>query len=190
MALAVRMNALEELLRRLQAQWSEWARLHWRKLPADAQVGRAVGALAREESTVATASVADERDSDGGGGGGSQRSRDGDAFPTRESDAALHVTINALEAERDALRIEMGMVLYSPTFGSVFRTENKPTLFADGFAKYTDVYTARLENLLAVPPADHRFFPPRRSLPHEQPEQSQFVRGVFDAFPEGEQSLW
>jgi hypothetical protein len=41
-----------------------------------------------------------------------------------------------------------------------------PTLFAHNLLRFSDLYTARLENLLCLAP-DHFLFPLRRALPHE-----------------------
>jgi hypothetical protein len=56
--------------------------------------------------------------------------------------------------------------MLNPRFGSCFRTLTGPTLFAHNVLRFSDVYTARLENLLALAP-DHFLFPLRRALPHE-----------------------
>ncbi|TMW65622.1 hypothetical protein Poli38472_008264 [Pythium oligandrum] len=51
-------------------------------------------------------------------------------------------------------------------FGSVFRADNYPSQFAFCVQRYVDIYSARLENLLAYP-SSHTFYPERISLPHE-----------------------
>jgi hypothetical protein len=57
--------------------------------------------------------------------------------------------------------------MINPNFGSVFRADNYPSQFAFFVQRYVDIYSARLENLLAYP-ASHTFYPERLSLPHEQ----------------------
>lgn len=42
--------------------------------------------------------------------------------------------------------------MLNPRFGSCFRTLTGPTLFAHNVLRFSDVYTARLENLLALAP--------------------------------------
>lgn len=51
-------------------------------------------------------------------------------------------------------------------FGSLFRSENNPTLFALDTLRYADLYTSRLENFADYPP-DCKFHPAHMSLPHE-----------------------
>jgi hypothetical protein len=57
--------------------------------------------------------------------------------------------------------------MFNPNFGSVFRSEGEPTLFAFSLRRYVDIYTAAVENLRFVSP-NHRFFPERGvSMPHD-----------------------
>jgi hypothetical protein len=63
------------------------------------------------------------------------------------------------------LRDELKQML-NPRFGSCFRTLTGPTLFAHNLLRFSDLYTARLENLCSLGP-DSFLFPLRRALPHE-----------------------
>ncbi len=100
--------------------------------------------------------------------------------------------IRDIEQQTESYRVAMRQRI-NKNFGSVFRTQNNPTTF--GFAvgklfkvifqfilnevnselikyfkihspeRYVDLYTSRIENFLQLP-ADYRFIPPRKSMPH------------------------
>ncbi|KAI8324238.1 HAD-superfamily hydrolase [Martensiomyces pterosporus] len=55
---------------------------------------------------------------------------------------------------------------FNTNFGSVFRTEKYPSLFATKIKSFANVYTADLSNLGAYP-SDFVFYPKRMTLPHE-----------------------
>lgn len=57
--------------------------------------------------------------------------------------------------------------MFNKNFGSVFRSEGEPTLFAFSLRRYVDIYMAKLENLRFYSP-EHRFYPERGvSMPHD-----------------------
>ncbi|ORZ13673.1 5' nucleotidase family-domain-containing protein [Absidia repens] len=74
--------------------------------------------------------------------------------------------IEAWRAERAAARLELKIV-FNRHFGSVFRTNNNPTFFANKIRKFADIYTSSISNLNAVP-QDYVFYPNRIYLPHER----------------------
>jgi hypothetical protein len=86
-------------------------------------------------------------------------------------EAVAAATVDAACSTREVqeplleLRDELKAML-NPHFGSCFRTLSGPTLFAHSLLRFSDVYTARLDNLLGLAP-DHFLFPLRRALPHE-----------------------
>ena len=88
-----------------------------------------------------------------------------------ERQLRAHEDFSRSEAAQDMLR-ERALLrrrlksMFNPHFGSVFRTPTGPTFFGLAVQRYSDLYTSRLENLLAVPP-DRVFYPFRSSLPHE-----------------------
>ncbi|XP_003383248.1 PREDICTED: 5'-nucleotidase domain-containing protein 3-like [Amphimedon queenslandica] len=51
-------------------------------------------------------------------------------------------------------------------FGSIFRTEKAPTYFSRRLARFANLYTSSLDNLMDFS-LEHRFYPRRASLPHE-----------------------
>ncbi|KAK8797278.1 hypothetical protein WA158_004486 [Blastocystis sp. Blastoise] len=56
--------------------------------------------------------------------------------------------------------------LINPYFGSMFRSENNPSMFAFRLMRYVDLYTTQLDNFKDVP-LKYKYYPPRMSLPHE-----------------------
>lgn len=54
----------------------------------------------------------------------------------------------------------------NPQFGSPFRTHQNPTLFSRRLARFCDIYTSKLTNLLNYNINTH-FFPYMRQMPHE-----------------------
>ena len=51
-------------------------------------------------------------------------------------------------------------------FGSIFRTEKAPTYFSRRLARFANLYTSSLDNLMDFS-LEHRFYARRASLPHE-----------------------
>ncbi len=74
--------------------------------------------------------------------------------------------INDLEQYLQHLNTEMS-IMFNKNFGSVFRAEGEPTLFAFSMRRYVDIYMSRLENLRFYSPM-HRFYPQRGvSMAHD-----------------------
>ncbi|XP_076435703.1 5'-nucleotidase domain-containing protein 2-like [Babylonia areolata] len=67
--------------------------------------------------------------------------------------------------ERDQIRVFTKSV-FNPSFGSLFRTYHNPTYFFRRLARFADIYTSSLTNLLHYP-SDYTFYPHRVVLPHE-----------------------
>ncbi len=87
---------------------------------------------------------------------------------TTHLNRAIHLTAterSALMERLLAISIDL-KVSFNKNFGSSFKTFSGPTLFATSVARYADVYTSDIENLLSYP-ADHTFYPARVFLPHE-----------------------
>jgi len=77
--------------------------------------------------------------------------------------------LDALENERRVLRKERQMG-HNYNFGSMFHSDTSPSLFAFSLMRYCDVYTADVANFLQYP-ADHRFYPNPKILPHQDPKR-------------------
>lgn len=81
-----------------------------------------------------------------------------------------YLTLEQLRAhwlkERELLR-QNSKSSFNPYFGSVFRTSNNPSLFSRRLARFADIYTSNITNLLNYP-VDCHFMPRRSELPHEQ----------------------
>ncbi|XP_012943195.1 5'-nucleotidase domain-containing protein 3 [Aplysia californica] len=73
--------------------------------------------------------------------------------------------IKAWLAERSELRV-FTKSLFNPHFGSLFRTYHNPTYFFRRLARFADIYTSNLTNLLRYS-TDYTFYPHRILLPHE-----------------------
>lgn len=56
--------------------------------------------------------------------------------------------------------------MFNPHFGSAFRSHNNPTYFFRKLARFSDIYTSRVTNLLKYG-VNHSFYPRRGVLPHE-----------------------
>lgn len=56
--------------------------------------------------------------------------------------------------------------MFNPNFGSLFRTYHNPTYFFRRLARFADIYTSSLTNILNYPD-DYTFYPHRVILPHE-----------------------
>uniref|UniRef100_A0A7S3GVC7 Uncharacterized protein n=1 Tax=Spumella elongata TaxID=89044 RepID=A0A7S3GVC7_9STRA len=63
----------------------------------------------------------------------------------------------AIESEMHAINAQLSK-LYNPHFGSVFRTDGHPSLFAFAVLRYVDLYMSDVTNLLHYNP-QHRFYP-------------------------------
>lgn len=73
--------------------------------------------------------------------------------------------IQKLLEERDQIRSHL-KGLCNKRFGSMFRTHHNPTYFSRRMARFADIYTSRLSNLLQYS-VNHTFYPRRTALPHE-----------------------
>ncbi|XP_052217507.1 5'-nucleotidase domain-containing protein 3-like isoform X2 [Dreissena polymorpha] len=73
--------------------------------------------------------------------------------------------IPSLLEERDAIRTKL-KGLCNERFGSMFRTHHNPTYFTRRMARFADIYTSKLTNLLQYSDK-HTFYPRRTLLPHE-----------------------
>lgn len=56
--------------------------------------------------------------------------------------------------------------LCNERFGSMFRTHHNPSYFSRRMARFADIYTSKLTNLLQYS-TTHTFYPRRTFLPHE-----------------------
>lgn len=84
---------------------------------------------------------------------------------------------DALEKTLRQLQIEMS-TMFNPQFGSVFRAEGDPSLFAFSLRRYCDIYMSKLSNLRHLSPM-HRFYPQRGiSMPHD-PFIPSIIRPTF-----------
>jgi hypothetical protein len=66
--------------------------------------------------------------------------------------------LRVLEKELQSINVELSS-LFNPQFGSMFRTDGHPSLFAFATRRYADLYTSDVCNLLNYS-ANHRFYPP------------------------------
>ncbi|XP_059171170.1 5'-nucleotidase domain-containing protein 3-like isoform X1 [Physella acuta] len=73
--------------------------------------------------------------------------------------------INKWIEERNELRM-FTKSLFNPHFGSLFRTYHNPTYFFRRLARFADIYTSNLTNLLRYS-TSYTFYPHRILLPHE-----------------------
>lgn len=65
--------------------------------------------------------------------------------------------LSAIEIELQQINANLSK-LFNPNFGSVFRTDGHPSLFAFAMHRYVDLYTSDVSNLLHYNPR-HRFYP-------------------------------
>ena len=78
-------------------------------------------------------------------------------------DDAPAEALDALERERERVRASMK---FNANFGSVFRNNADSTAYAFAVKQHVDIYTSRLEYLLAE--TSTRFYPTRcKLLPHD-----------------------
>ncbi|KAI8094409.1 HAD-superfamily hydrolase [Thamnidium elegans] len=68
--------------------------------------------------------------------------------------------------ERRQVRLEL-KTAFNHSFGSVFRTYQNPSFFANKIRKFADIYMSNVTNLERVS-QDYVFYPNRTYLPHEQ----------------------
>ncbi|KAI9354431.1 HAD-superfamily hydrolase [Pilaira anomala] len=68
--------------------------------------------------------------------------------------------------ERRKVRVEL-KTAFNHSFGSVFRTYQNPSYFANKIRKFADIYMSNVTNLERVS-QDYVFYPNRTYLPHEQ----------------------
>eukprot|EP01137_Pigoraptor_chileana_P011120 Opistho-2@61508 len=83
-------------------------------------------------------------------------------------------------AERQRVSLSL-KTIFNEQFGSVFRTHHNPTFFAHRMARFADLYTSNVENLLLYPP-HHTFYPQRVFMPHE-PVPRRDEMGTFRCGP-------
>ncbi|XP_052784344.1 5'-nucleotidase domain-containing protein 3-like isoform X2 [Mya arenaria] len=77
-----------------------------------------------------------------------------------------HEMIGELLEERDEIRSQL-KELCNPRFGSMFRTHHNPSYFSRRMARFADIYTSKLTNLLQFS-ENYTFYPRRSFLPHER----------------------
>ncbi len=66
--------------------------------------------------------------------------------------------LRVLEKELQSINVELSS-LFNPQFGSMFRTDGHPSLFAFATRRYADLYMSDVCNMLNYS-ANHRFYPP------------------------------
>ncbi|KAG2223129.1 hypothetical protein INT45_005685 [Circinella minor] len=81
-------------------------------------------------------------------------------------DGSLESLVNEWSNERRNARHELRNV-FNKSFGSLFRTYQNPTYFANKIRTFADIYTSNVCNLNNVS-LDHVFYPDRTYLPHER----------------------
>ncbi|XP_053404307.1 5'-nucleotidase domain-containing protein 3-like isoform X2 [Mercenaria mercenaria] len=96
------------------------------------------------------------------------------------SEESLEMIPELLE-ERSQLRSHLKS-LCNERFGSMFRTHHNPTYFSRRMARFADIYTSSLTNLLQYS-VDNTFYPRRTALPHEpypfnDPSHAQCIKPV------------
>ena len=95
-----------------------------------------------------------------------KRSMEADSLLSRVQALGDVKGLDALETERETLRVTMRR-LHNENFGSVFRHRADATAYAFALKQHADIYTSRLEHLLACADST-RFYPTRcRLLPHD-----------------------
>ncbi|ORY98062.1 HAD-superfamily hydrolase [Syncephalastrum racemosum] len=78
----------------------------------------------------------------------------------------LDALVHEWRDERRRVRYELRNV-FNRSFGSVFRTYQNPTFFANKIRKFADIYMSNVTNLERTP-LDYVFYPDRSYLPHER----------------------
>ncbi|KAJ2887937.1 hypothetical protein FB639_000987 [Coemansia asiatica] len=99
-------------------------------------------------------------------------------LPAEEKEAFRRL-LDTGRMERRKIRWQM-RDLFNTNFGSVFRTEKNPSLFATKIKSFANVYTADLSNLGAYP-SDFVFYPKRMTQAHESrmPEVDDLLEEVL-----------
>jgi len=69
-----------------------------------------------------------------------------------------HTYIQTIESELKAINSEMSAE-FNKRFGSIFRTDGHPSLFAFAIRRYVDLYTSDVTNLLGYNLTAHKFYP-------------------------------
>lgn len=72
-------------------------------------------------------------------------------------DLSEEQVLSSIEGELQQINTKLSK-LFNPNFGSVFRTDGHPSLFAFAMLRYVDLYTSDVSNLLHYNPL-HRFYP-------------------------------
>ncbi|WAR27873.1 NT5D3-like protein [Mya arenaria] len=83
-----------------------------------------------------------------------------------QQETGSHEMIGELLEERDEIRSQL-KELCNPRFGSMFRTHHNPSYFSRRMARFADIYTSKLTNLLQFS-ENYTFYPRRSFLPHER----------------------
>ncbi|CEP09759.1 hypothetical protein [Parasitella parasitica] len=78
----------------------------------------------------------------------------------------LDSIISEWRGERQQVRIKL-KTAFNQSFGSVFRTYQNPSFFANKIRKFADIYMSNVTNLDRID-LDYVFYPNRTYLPHEQ----------------------
>jgi HAD superfamily 5'-nucleotidase-like hydrolase len=69
-----------------------------------------------------------------------------------------HELLSLLENELQSINTELSL-LFNPQFGSMFRTDGHPSLYAYHIRRYADIYMSEVSHFLHYSPS-HRFYPP------------------------------
>lgn len=77
--------------------------------------------------------------------------------PGQHFDTSEEQLLMSIEGELQQINSMLSQ-LFNPNFGSVFRTDGHPSLFAFAMLRYVDLYTSDVSNLLHYNPL-HRFYP-------------------------------
>lgn len=148
---------IRELDHELLVQQSKKYRAHAHKVITVTELLRLVQEEMEKIRGEATAAAAKEKVAQGGKVGG--------AVPYLLQEADVRVS-DGLETFLRHLQTEMSK-MFNTNFGSVFRAEGEPTLFAFSLRRYADLYLSKLENFRFYSPM-HRFYPQRGiSMPHD-----------------------
>ncbi|XP_014673555.1 PREDICTED: 5'-nucleotidase domain-containing protein 3-like [Priapulus caudatus] len=83
----------------------------------------------------------------------------------QEDDPEAQRVVHAWKAERYQLRNSL-KEMFNPRFGSIFRTHTNPTYFSRRLARFADIYTSSVTNLMHYT-TKHTYYPQRAALPHE-----------------------
>ncbi|KAI7901270.1 HAD-superfamily hydrolase [Cokeromyces recurvatus] len=89
------------------------------------------------------------------------------------NDQQLEILITEWKEERNQIKIKLKNA-FNESFGSLFRTYQNPSYFANKIQRYADIYMSNITNLDHVS-VDYVFYPNRTYLPHER-----FVETLID----------